>query len=213
MDAIVVIGGTVSPAIVDRLRRADVPLFLYERLSDDPGVECVVGDNANGGHLAARFLLRSGHQRIAYLTKPLVTHSNAARRDGFVTGLREAGHTLFAEVTGEQGFAGGFKAGTGLFSRKEIPDAVFCFNDEMALGALQAASAMKLRVPQDVAIIGYDNIPMAAWPAFNLTTIDNPIERPISVLLDRISARLEGGEADRAPYVLEPELIVRGTTL
>lgn len=212
VDAIVVIGGTVSPAIIERLRKADLPLFLYERLNDAPGVECVICDNVAGGHLAARFLLRSGHTRIAYVTKPLLTYSNAARREGFVAGLAEAGGSLFAEATGEQGFAGGCKAAMALFSRRQVPDAVFCFNDEMALGAIQAASVMKLAVPEDVAIIGYDNIPMAAWPMFDLTTIDNAIERPIAVLLDRIAARLDGGAPEPAPHVIEPELVVRGTT-
>lgn len=212
VDAIVVVGGTVSSAIIERLSKAEVPLFLYERLTDAPGVECVICDNVAGGQLAARFLLRAGHTRLAYLTKPRVTHSNRARREGFVAGLAEAGASLFAEAVGEQGFAGGFRAGTRLFSQKTIPDAVFCFNDEMALGALQAAAAMKLDVPGDVAIIGYDNIPLAAWPAFNLTTIDNAIEPPVAILMGRIAARMDGAPAEPRPHVTHPELVVRGST-
>lgn len=213
VDAVVVVGGTVSSNIVDQLRRFGVPLFLYERYANDPGLECVTGDNVGGGRLAARYLARCGHQRIAYLTKPLKTFSNRGRRDGFEAGLRDAGQEIFTEAHGEQGFKGGFKAAIDLFSATEIPDAIFCFNDEMALGALQAASVMKLRVPEDVAIIGYDDIPMAAWTVFNLTTIHNAIDRPIDVILDRLSARLDGSAAADTPHVIEPELVVRGTTL
>lgn len=213
VDAIVVIGGTVSPAIVARLGKAAVPLFLYERRIEDPGVECVIGDNVAGGRLAARYLVRCGHRRIAYLTKPLMTHSNRMRREGFLAGLAEAGQSLYAEATGEQGFAGGLRAGIELFSKQKPPDAVFCFNDEMALGALQAARVMKLAVPGDVAVIGYDNIPMAAWPAFDLTTIDNPVDRPIALLVDRITARLGGAEPAAKAHLVAPELVVRGTTL
>lgn len=212
VDAIVVIGGTVSPAIIERLRKAEVPLFLYERLIEAPGVECVICDNVAGGAIAARFLLRAGHTRLAYLTKPRATHSNLARREGFVSAIEEAGERLFAEAVGEQGFAGGFKAASKLFAQGTIPDAVFCFNDEMALGAMQAAAAMKLSVPGDVAVIGYDNIPMAAWPVFNLTTIDHAITRPIDVLMERIAARLEGDDVSPGPHVMEPELIVRTST-
>lgn len=213
VDAIVVIGGTVSPAVVDRVRRSGVPIFLYERLASDQGLECLIGDNVAGGRLATRYLLRCGHRRIAYLTKPLRTFSNSGRRTGLDEALREAGAELFAEAIGEQSFDGGFKAAIELFSARESPDAIFCFNDEMALGALQAAAVMKFRVPGDVAIIGYDDIPMAAWSAFNLTTIHNAIDRPISVLVDRILARTEQGAAQDVPHVFAPELVVRGTTL
>jgi len=213
VDAIVVIGGTVSPAIIDRLRRFEVPLFLYERYDDDPGLECVTGDNEIGGRLAAVYLARCGHQRIAYVTKSLKTFSNAARREGFVSGLAESGLSLFAETTGEQGFEGGYQAAIRLFSTAELPDAAFCFNDEMAFGVIQAAAVMKLKVPDDIAVIGYDDIPMASWPMFNLTTIHNAVDRPIRILLDRILARCDGDPPREAPHIIKPELVVRGTTL
>ncbi len=213
VDALVVLGGTVSPATVDRLRRVEVPLFLYEREVDDPRLECVVGDNAAGGRLAARYLLRCGHRRIAYLTKPLMTYSNQARHDGFARALAEDGQTIYAEAHGEQGHSGGYNAAMKLFSMAEPPDAVFCFNDEMAFGALQAAATMKLSVPGDVAIIGYDNIPMSAWPVFDLTTIHNSIDEPIRILMDRIVERLAGQPNAPDPHRFAPELVVRGTTL
>ncbi len=213
VDAIVVVGGTVSPKVVDRLRRFGVPIFLYERYVADPGLECVTGNNLGGGRLAARYLVRCGHERVAYITKPLMTFSNKARREGFQAGLRDGGQSIFAEATGPQGFNGGFRAAMELFSAKKLPDALFCFNDEMALGAIQAAAVMKLHVPNDVAIIGYDDIPMAAWPVFNLTTIHNAVDQPIQILMNRIAARGGGDKPQAEPHVIEPELVVRGTTL
>ncbi len=213
VDAIVVIGGTVSPAIVERLQMIDVPLFLYERFASAPGLECVIGDNAGGGQLAARYLLRCGHKRIAYLTKPLATYSNQARRQGFADVLNEEGQEIYAQATGEQGHPGGYRAAIELFSMAEPPDAVFCFNDEMAFGALEAAKVMKLSVPDDIAIIGYDNSPMSGWDTFNLTTIHNAIDEPIRILIERILARLDGGQQSPEPHRIAPELVVRGTTL
>ncbi len=211
VDAIAVIGGTVSPKIVKRLGNLGVPIFLYERDVSDADVECIIGDNALGGRLAAHYLVRSKRKKIAMITKPLMTFSNKARSSGFSSGLEDSGVELFATSFGEQGFDGGYSAAMELYSAPEVPDAIFCFNDEMALGAFQAAAVMNLSVPSDVAIIGYDNIPMASWPIFNLTTIHNAIDRPINILLDRIFERIDGDKPQLETHTIRPELIVRGT--
>jgi DNA-binding LacI/PurR family transcriptional regulator len=92
------------------------------------------------------------------------------------------------------------------------PDAIFCFNDEMALGALQAATEMKLAVPDDVALIGFDDIPMASWPMFGLTTISNPIDPAVDILIGRITARLADPSVTVDAYLITPSLVVRRTT-
>ena len=97
-------------------------------------------------------------------------------------------------------------------SGKPPPDAIFCFNDEMALGALHAAAVMKLSVPDDVALIGFDDIPMSAWPMFELTTVTNPIDRPVDLLINRIGKRLDNSALVEAPHLISPSLVVRRTT-
>jgi DNA-binding LacI/PurR family transcriptional regulator len=212
VDAVVVVGGTVSRQIVDQLGGVGVPLFLYERRVQGTAAECVTCDNLHGGEIAARYLVRCGRERIAYLTKPRQTFSNTQRRQGFVSELGSAGLALHGEAHGAQSFAGGYEAGLELMSSAPPPDAIFCFNDEMALGALEAARAMKLEVPGDVAIIGFDNIPMSAWPVFGLTTIANPVDLPVETLISRISARLDGAPARSEPHLIRPSLVVRRTT-
>lgn len=212
VDAIVVIGGTVSKRIVDHMRGVGVPLFLYERLVDGAAAECVMCDNEHGGRLAARYLVRCGRKRVAYLTKVRKTYSNIQRRLGFVAELEDAGLALHAEAFGAQSFAGGYEAAIELMSASPPPDAIFCFNDEMALGALQAAAAMKLSVPDDVALIGFDDIPMSAWPVFSLTTITNPMDGAVDVLIDRIGARLENRSTVASSHLINPTLVVRSTT-
>jgi DNA-binding LacI/PurR family transcriptional regulator len=210
VDAMVVVGGTVSPRIIDQIRRVGVPLFLYERTVAD--TECITCDNVHGGRLAARFFLRCGRRRIAYLTKPRKTFSNMQRREGLLAELGEAGLALHAEGRGAQSFAGGYQAAIELMSAAPPPDAIFCFNDEMALGALQAAAEMKLSVPGDVALIGFDDIPMASWAAFELTTITNPIEPAVDILIERIAARLADPAVGVEAHLIKPSLVVRRTT-
>jgi DNA-binding LacI/PurR family transcriptional regulator len=92
------------------------------------------------------------------------------------------------------------------------PDAIFCFNDEMALGALQAATEMKLAVPEDVALIGFDDIPLASWPTFALTTISNPIDPAVDILIERITASLADPATSAGAHLIAPALVVRRTT-
>jgi DNA-binding LacI/PurR family transcriptional regulator len=211
VDAMVVVGGTVSPRIIDQIRRVGVPLFLYERAAGD-GTESITCDNVHGGRLAGRFFLRCGRQRIAYLTKPRKTFSNIQRREGLLAELDGAGIALHAEGHGAQSFAGGYQAAIELMSGAPPPDAIFCFNDEMALGALQAATEMKLAVPEDVALIGFDDIPMASWPTFALTTISNPIDPAVDILIERIAARLADPATSAGAHLIAPALVVRRTT-
>ena len=212
VDAIVVVGGTVSPRIVDRLSGVGVPLFLYERQLDGTGAECVTCDNAHGARIATRHLIRCGCKRIAYVTKHRQTHSNVQRHQGLMSELNNAGLPLHGEAHGEQSFHGGYRAAIELMSADLPPDALFCFNDEMAIGALEAARAMKLEIPKDIAVIGFDDIPMSSWPVFDLTTITNPIESPVELLIQRISARLEGATASAEAHTIRPSLVVRSTT-
>lgn len=212
VDAIIVVGGTVSPQIVDQLSGVGVPLLLYERGVDGAGAECVTCDNEYGARIAARYLIRCGRTRIAYVTKKRQTYSNTHRRQGITAELKDADMELHGEAHGAQSFAGGYEAAIELMSAAPPPDALFCFNDEMALGALEAAKVMKLTVPEDIAVIGFDDIPMSSWPVFGLTTITNPIDDPVNVLVDRISARLGGAPASPKLHLIRPSLVVRTTT-
>lgn len=212
VDGIIVVGGSVSDSIVTDLMALDVPLFLYGGAMEGQGIESVSCDNLKGGATAARFLLRGGHQRIAYLTKRATTYANTLRRQGFVGELERAGQRLYAEVFNENSYQGGLDAALRLLSRDALPDAIFCFNDIMALGALDAANSLKLRVPDDLSILGFDDIPMASWRAFNLTTFRNEIAAQTSLLVERMAARWAGEQPRSSLHTVEPTLVVRGTT-
>ena len=212
VDGIIVVGGSVSQSIVTDLMALDVPLFLYGGAMEGQGIESVCCDNLKGGATAARFLLRGGHQRIAYLTKRATTYANTLRRRGFVGELEKAGQGLYAEVFNDNSYQGGLDAALRLLTRDAPPDAIFCFNDIMALGALDAAASLKLRVPDDLSIMGFDDIPMASWHAFNLTTLRNEVAAQTSLLVERMAARWAGEQPTNSLHTVEPTLVVRGTT-
>ena len=212
VDAIVVMGGSVSKSVVDLLAAASVPLFLFGRDREGENSVGICCDNVKGGAIAARYLLRTGRRRLAYIGKAAHTFADRTRRRGFADEIARQGFDLHDLAEDESSYEGGRRAGSALFAAAEPPDAVFCFNDVVAIGALQAAREFKLRVPEDVAIIGFDNQPMAAWHAFELTTIGSNPDALARLAVEKILGATENGEPGGGTFYVEPELVVRRTT-
>jgi DNA-binding LacI/PurR family transcriptional regulator len=212
VDAIVIMGGSVSGRIVEMLKAARVPLFLFGRDHEGEssiGISC---DNALGGAIAARFLVRAGRRCLAYIGKEARTFSDRSRRRGFSDELGRLGFAVHAEADDQTTYEGGRRAASKLFSAGDPPDALFCFNDTMAFGALQAAREFKLRVPEDVAVIGFDDQPMASWHPFELTTLGYDPNALARLATRKILDALERDEIAPKSFHIQPQLIVRRTT-
>lgn len=167
-------------------------------------------DQVAGARLATRHLIELGHSEILHVTGPLNWTEARARQDGwrsemFAVGLRP-GEPIHGDWTAESGFA----AGARILARRDVT-AVFAANDQMALGVLRALFETGLRVPEDISVVGFDDIPEAAYLIPPLTTIrqDFPAvgRRAIEVLQAAITHRTES-----LPRLIDPELIVRVST-
>lgn len=212
VDAIVVMGGSVSGQVVELLAAASVPLFLFGREHEGRGTAAIACDNTEGGAIAARCLVRAGRRRLAYVGKRAHTFADRARFNGFVAELRHQGLEPCDLAADESSFEGGRRAASTLFATAEPPDGLFCFNDTVAFGALQAARDFGLRVPEDVAIVGFDDQPMASWPAFDLTTVGCEPGALARLATDRIMAALRRDEPVVGNFLVRPYLVLRGTT-
>ncbi|HRY25800.1 MAG TPA: LacI family DNA-binding transcriptional regulator [Geminicoccaceae bacterium] len=212
VDAIVVMGGSISRHVVELLAAARVPLLLFGRAHEGAGTAAICCDNAEGGAIAARCLTRLGRTRLAYVGKSAGTFADRARLGGFVGELRRQGLEPCDMAADESSFAGGRRAAATLLAAAEPPDGLFCFNDTVAFGALQAARDFRLRVPEDVAIVGFDDQPMAAWPAFDLTTVGCDSGALAELAAAKILAALGRGEQVEGTFLVRPYLVVRGTT-
>ncbi|MGD6740558.1 LacI family DNA-binding transcriptional regulator [Streptomyces sp. BH106] len=206
---------------VEAFRRHDIPFVLVDRVAEG-ATECSVSvDDVNGGALAVRHLIDAGHRSIAYVSGPRTLNQVQDRRQGALRALKEAGlpSSALRELPTERlDVAAGRDAGARLLGLTERPTAVFCANDLLALGVLQSLYAAGVRVPDDIAIVGYDDIEFAAAAAVPLTSVRQPAVHmgalAADLLLEEIEAADDPGRAhEHRRVVLQPELVVRGSSL
>jgi LacI family transcriptional regulator len=199
--------------LAELLQGLDCPYVRVASVELDDAESMLVTNDAVGGSEAARHLADLGHRRVGHITGPLTFRSAHERRRGFAEGLAERGIVLDEAWVKQAGytFESGLAAGRELLARTPRPTAIFAGNDEMALGAYQAARDLGLRVPDDVSIIGYDDAPIAArvWPA--LTTVRLPI-RDMGRVAARKLMRQEGVDHDEADETVRPTLVVRASS-
>ncbi|MDQ8703995.1 LacI family DNA-binding transcriptional regulator [Streptomyces sp. LHD-70] len=205
---------------IENFRRTGIPFVLVDRVAQD-AEECSVSvDDVTGGTLAVRHLLEAGHRSIAYVSGSETLNQVRDRRTGALAALREAGHgpEALRELSGDRlDVAAGRDAGSRLLGMADRPTAVFCANDLLALGVLQAMYAAGLRVPEDVAIVGYDDIEFASAAAVPLTSVRQPAVAmgtlAAELLLEEIDALGRDEPHRHRNVVLQPELVVRRSTL
>jgi LacI family transcriptional regulator len=180
-----------------------------------PGLEldCVTVDRRHGAYLAVRHLLALGHRRLGFIHGDQRYDTDRDRTVGLLEAHAERGldpdRTLWEEA--RAGYRGGYEAARRLLERARGMTAVFCNNDEVAVGALRAWREAGIRVPDDLAVVGFDDIEIAEFAPVPLTTISQPITEQARLAVEHLFARLDGAGKDRAPetIALQPALVIR----
>lgn len=215
-------GGHVDGAMIVSHHRADldaealgtvpVPVVFGGRPvgAEFPSMPYVDADNIGGGRLAAEYLARSGRRRLGMITGPLDMPAGIDRLEGWRAGMRDRGLVDDATVTGDFTLAGGADSMARLLEQAPDVDGVFVASDLMAAGALQALNARGIRVPDDVAVVGFDDHLLAATASPPLTTIRQPTQETGRLIAETLVALLEG----RTPppvQMLPTELVRRSS--
>ena len=189
------------------------PLVLVNRRI--PGVEAnlVTVDNELGARMATEHLIRMGHRSVAFIAGESWASNSLDRRAGYMAALRDAGIALSEDWIVESDFStgGGNAAMVRLLSLEERPTAVFCSNDSMALGALEAIATSGLKCPQDVAVVGFDDIPLARSRLVGLTSISFDAYRTGLLAAETLFRHIDGSTAEFRSLILPPTLHVRRT--
>lgn len=212
VDAIVSGLAVLSQEVADALSAFRIPIVSCNTSVTSDWVASVDSDNRGAGRVAAEWLRRCGGTRFAFLAGPEESPASRDRLDGFRAGLAALGLDEPRVVIGDYSYDGGRAAAARLFA--EAPaDAIFCANDLVALGAMDAIrKRLGLRIPEDVMVIGYDDIPSAAWDSYDLTTFDQDPEGLVVQALDLVREMGENGPARGRVRVVQARFIPRGST-
>jgi DNA-binding LacI/PurR family transcriptional regulator len=213
VDGIIITAAALSPEMANLCIQNETPIVLFNRFVADLNISSVYCDNIEAGRIVAKFLWEKGYKNIAYIGYEKDAASEVERKIGFYGKLREYG---IYNVPGERAdytYESGYKAAIRLLKQDNPPEAIFCSSDLIAMGAMDAARLeMGLKVPEDVSIIGFDNIPMAGWPSYNLTTVHQPVEELGAETMEILSELIKNPEKGPITRMLRMELVERGST-
>lgn len=220
IDGLIVVstGPADDDSLVRQLHGLRVPTVLLDREIADPTCDLVETAHMQGGLLAARHLLSLGHRRIACIGGPVGVAPSEQRIEGWRLALAEAGATpdpAHADALlwrGSFTSQSGYEAMHAILRTADRPSAVFACNDLMAIGALRAAHESGVHVPDEISIVGFDDIELSAYTSPPLTTVAQPKERIGALAVDMLLERVGGQRRDARKVVLQPELCVRGST-
>jgi LacI family transcriptional regulator len=214
-------GAIVAPSSSSRTDLAPlvgqgVPVVLVDReLADGEPVDTVLVDNRAGALEAVRHLLASGYRRIACVSGPSDTTTGSQRLAGYAAALAEAGMPVADELVREADFrdGGGYEAATALLALVDPPDALFVANNQMTLGALRAVSERGLRMPEQLGLVGFDDMPWAPLVRPPLTTVAQPIYELGRETAGLLLRRIAGEAFEPRVITLRPTLRVRGSSV
>ncbi len=211
---VVVGGGDLSDAYIRTLADTGMPLVLVDNYVNGLMLPCVLGDNVTGAYLATRHLIELGHERIALLEGPRKYKTLTERREGYLRAMDEAGlavdPTLLVQplhVSPRKGYHEAQQL-LALPSRQQ-PTAIVAISDKTALGALEALKEAGVRVPDDVALVGFDDVSESALVSPSLTTVRLPAREMGEAAVQRLAGLMDGADTTPAKTVLYTELIVR----
>jgi len=209
LDGILVQSGQIGDQLIERLANLKIPLVIAGRPVQSMDVSYIDVDNINAAYNAVSYLIRLGHQRIGTITGLINSAVSIDRQEGYLKALVERGRDVDMALIAEGDFteAGGYYAMQQLLPAK--PDAVFVASDLMALGAMRAVREAGLGIPDDVAFVGFDDLPIASLPEPPLTTVRQPIYqlgfKAVEILIDLI----ENGIEPARRFILDTQLIIR----
>jgi DNA-binding LacI/PurR family transcriptional regulator len=214
VDAIVSALAVLSPDAAEALAQLRIPVISFNTALRNEWVSPVSCDNAGAASAIADLFLARGARTFGFMSGPPTSHASAGRERGFTERLVELTGRHVTIARADYRYEGGFAAALQMFAGPDRPEALFCANDLIAFGAMDALrNRCGMRVPEDVLVAGFDDIPGAAWASYDLTTFVQDGSR----MVDEALAILATAEAGKAPVAVEPvivpaRLVERGTT-
>ena len=215
VDGIIAASVALSPELSNKCREAGVPLVLFNRAHESPNMSAVTSDNYAGGEKVAKYLISAGYEKIAYLAGWEGASTQRDREAGFMDTLNASGIELFSRGFGNFEMAQSKKATHEMFKKTadHRPDVVFVANDHMALAVMDTLRyELGLKIPEDVAVVGYDDVPAAEWPSYDLTTVRQCSGQMVNITIDILLEEIETEGSQPRIVKIDGPLIIRGSS-
>jgi DNA-binding LacI/PurR family transcriptional regulator len=210
VDGIITASVALTNDMTRRCAAAGIPVVLFNRGQEGAGLSSVTSANRLGGRMVADFLLAGGHGRIAHIAGWSGSSTGVDRREGFLAGLSAAGVGPLDIIDGMYDRDTAAAAARDLMGRATPPDAIFVGNDHMAFAVMDVLRAdLGLSVPGDLSVVGYDDVPQAAWAAYGLTTVRQPVNRMVAATVDTLLAQITEPGAPAQKIEIEGRLVLR----
>ncbi len=215
VDGVILTAATAESQFLREVHSPEAPVVLINRTVDSSPADQVSSDNAFGGERVATYMVRCGRRGIALIGGIPRASTIRDRENGFLSGLASTGIALLPQYYRRSetfSHASGREAAIRLLELGTRPDSIFCVNDVLAAGAIDGARHLGLKVPDDVWIVGYDDIELASWDAYDLTTVRQPMNEMISCGIELLLGRIAepGRPAERRCF--PNDLVIRGST-
>lgn len=214
VDGLVFTTATATSKPLRAALDAGAPVALVNRVVDGAQADQVESHNEQMSAKVAAYFAQAGRVRVGLITATEEASTARRRRRGFVAGAAEHGLRLPQAriLDGAFSHAGGAEALTRMMRSRHPPEAVFCANDLSAFGALDAARTLGVKVPEDLWVVGYDDIDMASWSSFDLTTVCQPIDEMVNFAVDLLLRRIDDPQQPYTHRLFDGSLEVRGST-
>lgn len=214
VDGIITASVSMSNDLTARLLALGIPVVNFNRGQDDARLTDITSDNVAGGRRATEFLIAGGHTRIAHVMGWQGSSTGRDRAEGFRLAMEAAGLAPIAMVDGMYARDTAAAVARELCIGPDRPDAIFVGNDHMAFAVMdELRFGLGLDVPGDISIVGYDDVPMAAWPAYDLTTIRQPVNRMVGATAEALLGLIEGTASPQKTRIDGPLMVRRSARI
>ena len=212
VDGIVLASISLSSTLAERCQSAGVPVVLFNRSQSGDHICSVTSDNFAGGIKVAEYLIQTGHKRPAFIAGLAAASTQRDREAGFLTGLAATGVSLYWRGDGHYDYAKAQQAARAMMGIDPLPDAVFVANDHMTFAVMDVMrSEFGVSIPEDISVIGYDDVPLSSWPTYNLTTVRQPADEMVSETMSLLLNQIQLGETASVRKAIDGPLILRGS--
>lgn len=209
--AVIITDASLSLSATEDFKKHQIPLVLFNRKIEHNEFYSVCCNNVKASREIANYFIAEGCSDLAYISGNADTSTSREREIGFTSVLKE-NHITYKKYSSDYTYEGGYHIAMDIVAKKQVPAGFFVANDIMALGVLDALRESAIMIPLETKVIGFDNIDMASWPTYNLTTwvqpINEMVEKTVEYLMDEIASYT--GYAENIE--IDGELIVRKTT-